>query len=180
MKINSKKYPKLIELIKYVYPDYKGKDFYLVFHGDGDFIDIDCDVISKSKIFYKFVRLKNCSILHTLDLEPFKRFGKIYLPEGIACVTNCFYDNKDCGINVLLKSRNMLETDDSIFADKIESKKICKLVNDHFSWMLYVDDKKISFDGADHADYFAKHYESLGYTIEWDRDKYNTKFNIEH
>ena len=50
--------------------------------------------------------------------------------------------------------------------------KTCKLVNDKFSWIMYVDDEIIAFDGSYNAEYFANHYEDLGYTIEWDRDKW--------
>ena len=39
--------------------------------------------------------------------------------------------------------------------------KICKLVNDQFSWVMYVDNEKIQFDGFWNADYFAKHYENF-------------------
>lgn len=50
--------------------------------------------------------------------------------------------------------------------------KICKLVNDRFSWIMYIDGQTISFDGGSNSHYFAKHYKELGYTIEWDRDKW--------
>lgn len=55
---------------------------------------------------------------------------------------------------------------------KLKIQRICKLVNDRFSWILYVDGEEIGFTGMHHAEYFAKHYENLGYTIEWDKDKY--------
>lgn len=45
--------------------------------------------------------------------------------------------------------------------------KMCKLVNGNFSWILEVDGKTIAFNGASNADYFAKHYESIGYKVEW-------------
>jgi len=50
--------------------------------------------------------------------------------------------------------------------------KICKLVNDKFSWIMYVDEEEIAFDGHHNADYFAQHYSDLGYAIEWDRDEW--------
>ena len=51
-------------------------------------------------------------------------------------------------------------------------KKICKLTNDKFSWVLEVDEHTITFNGSDNADYFAELYSKLGYEIIWDRDKY--------
>lgn len=50
--------------------------------------------------------------------------------------------------------------------------KICKLVNDNFSYFLQVDGQNISFQGMGNAEYFEEHYKALGYTIEWDRDKW--------
>ena len=49
---------------------------------------------------------------------------------------------------------------------------VCKITNDKFSWVLEVDGKTITFNGCDNADYFAKIYTKLGYTIEWDKDKW--------
>ena len=51
-------------------------------------------------------------------------------------------------------------------------KKTCKLVNDKFSWVMYVDGEVITFNGKYAALYFAKHYERLGYIIKWDMDKW--------
>jgi hypothetical protein len=48
---------------------------------------------------------------------------------------------------------------------------VCKITNDKFSWVLEADGKTITFNGSDNADYFAKIYTKLGYTIEWDKDK---------
>ena len=48
------------------------------------------------------------------------------------------------------------------------SKKICKLINGKFSWILIVDGQEIAFTGSYNADYFAKHYKELGYKIEWE------------
>lgn len=47
--------------------------------------------------------------------------------------------------------------------------KICRLINSGFSWAMYVDGKVIRFNGKWEADYFAEHYEGLGYKIEWDK-----------
>lgn len=45
-------------------------------------------------------------------------------------------------------------------------KKVCKLINGQFSWVLEVDGESIGFSGASSADYFEKHYRKLGYTVE--------------
>jgi len=44
--------------------------------------------------------------------------------------------------------------------------KICKIINSQFSWILEVDNEKISFQGSHNADYFERHYTGLGYKIE--------------
>ena len=45
------------------------------------------------------------------------------------------------------------------------NKKICKIVNDKFCWVMYVDEQEINFNGGYNAIYFAKHYKKLGYKI---------------
>jgi len=44
--------------------------------------------------------------------------------------------------------------------------KICKIINGQFSWILEVDEEKISFQGGWNADYFERHYSELGYEVE--------------
>ena len=53
----------------------------------------------------------------------------------------------------------------------IVEEKLCKLTNARFSWILDVDGQTISFQGAINADYFAVHYESLGYKVEWEKEE---------
>lgn len=47
--------------------------------------------------------------------------------------------------------------------------KDCILVNADFSWILQVDGKMIHFQGHDSAEYFAEHYNALGYNVIWKR-----------
>ena len=47
-------------------------------------------------------------------------------------------------------------------------KKICKLVNALFSWILEVDGEEIYFQGRDSAEYFEKLYKKLGYIVLWE------------
>lgn len=44
--------------------------------------------------------------------------------------------------------------------------KICKLINEKFSWILKVDGHEIVFNGSWNADYFEQHYSELGYKVE--------------
>lgn len=44
--------------------------------------------------------------------------------------------------------------------------KICRLINERFSWILAVDGQEIPFQGGHNVDYFKNHYEKLGYTVE--------------
>lgn len=50
--------------------------------------------------------------------------------------------------------------------------KICKIINESFSWVLKVDEREICFQGAHNADYFEEHYTKLGYKVERDNDKW--------
>ena len=50
----------------------------------------------------------------------------------------------------------------------MKNDKICKLINGANSWRMLVDGKDISFQSSTAADYFKKHYEALGYTVEVD------------
>lgn len=43
--------------------------------------------------------------------------------------------------------------------------KIVKIYNTTHSWILKVEDLRISFQGYDAALYFQKHYKSLGYNV---------------
>ena len=51
-------------------------------------------------------------------------------------------------------------------------KKPCIIRNEQFSWVLYVDREVISFQGGLAADYFERHYKSLGYEVIVDRNYY--------
>ena len=51
--------------------------------------------------------------------------------------------------------------------------KICKISNGAFSWVLEVDRKTIYFQGSENAEYFGEVYTSLGYIVEWDREKWS-------
>jgi len=53
-----------------------------------------------------------------------------------------------------------------------EPELICELINDVFSWVMKVDGKTIPFLDSNNADYFSDFYSKLGYTIIWDRDKW--------
>jgi uncharacterized protein YmfQ (DUF2313 family) len=44
--------------------------------------------------------------------------------------------------------------------------KTCKIINGQFSWILEVDGQSIGFQGGLNADYFERHYRSLGYKVE--------------
>ncbi len=48
--------------------------------------------------------------------------------------------------------------------------KICKIVNNNFSWVMFVDEQAVSFSGRHNAEYFASHYRKLGYEVEFNVD----------
>lgn len=45
--------------------------------------------------------------------------------------------------------------------------KVCKISNLLGYWLLEVDKKRFPFVGSDNALYFKEHYESLGYTVDY-------------
>lgn len=47
-------------------------------------------------------------------------------------------------------------------------KKIARITNGRFSWVLEVDGENILFQGHSSAEYFLNHYRKLGYVIEID------------
>ena len=51
--------------------------------------------------------------------------------------------------------------------------KECKLINGKHSWVLNVDGQHIGFTGRWVAEYFAEHYEGLGYEIMWDESEWD-------
>ena len=67
---------------------------------------------------------------------------------------------------------NDLKEKDNALYTVLGTGGVCKITNDKFSWVLEVDGKTITFNGSDNADYFAELYTKLGYSIEWDRDKW--------
>lgn len=72
----------------------------------------------------------------------------------------------------VLKSRYLISY--GIYEKKIipKEQKICKIINDQFSWRLEVDENVINFDGHSNAEYFRDLYSNLGYKIEFDVDFY--------
>lgn len=49
---------------------------------------------------------------------------------------------------------------------EVKGMKKCQIINSKFSWLLCVDGEEIAFQGGHNAEYFKKHYESLGYKVE--------------
>lgn len=53
-----------------------------------------------------------------------------------------------------------------VFIKKLPvEKKVCRIINARFSWILSVDDQEISFQSMENADYFERHYAGLGYEV---------------
>lgn len=44
--------------------------------------------------------------------------------------------------------------------------KKCTIKHLQFAWLLSVDGEEIPFNGGHNAEYFKKHYESIGYEVE--------------
>jgi hypothetical protein len=89
-------------------------------------------------------------------------------PKGICYQFTGMMEEGEYGYIQLTKEevcnlKNVIEVDD---------KKVCKLIDDYFSWFLEVDGFSIPFQASTNARYFAKHYKSLGYKIEWVMDRW--------
>lgn len=67
------------------------------------------------------------------------------------------------------------EKQNKAYDKAMEEKKVCKIINDKFSWIMEVDGMKIAFNGGTNAEYFANKYNEMGYFIEWDRDKWKKR-----
>ena len=52
----------------------------------------------------------------------------------------------------------------------MDTTKICKIVYEDFSYMMYVDGTKLSINDFS-ADYFANHYLECGYTVVLDTER---------
>lgn len=46
---------------------------------------------------------------------------------------------------------------------------VCKIINDHFSYIMDVDGHLIPFNLCASAEYFADHFEGLGYKVVYDK-----------
>jgi hypothetical protein len=44
---------------------------------------------------------------------------------------------------------------------------VCEIRNAEHSWVLMVDGQEFNFIGSDFAEYFKKHYTSLGYVVQF-------------
>jgi hypothetical protein len=102
MKISKSEYPKLVELMKKVYPDYTGRKFYL------EITEKEFEVISYwdggSRTYYVFVK-PNGETLHLPETHPFYQYKenqKAALSPGIACVKHSFFCGHDCGLTLML------------------------------------------------------------------------------
>lgn len=100
MKITAKSHPQIVKLLKEIFPDYKGRKFFL----DTD-TSIDPNYNANwdggSKTEYRFLTSKNGTI-HKFtppDLAPWKRnYGEtIELNESLACATRSWCCGYECG-----------------------------------------------------------------------------------
>jgi hypothetical protein len=110
MKIKTSTHPLLVKVAKHVYPDYKGRKFYLEYKEKVD-IGVDANWSGGTRKYYKFVRLDNGSILNPPDIAPWKRPDneEVQIPNGAACITHAFFCGHDCGLTIILPNQNQIE-----------------------------------------------------------------------
>lgn len=108
MKISKSQYPKLIELMQSVYPDYKGRKFYL------EVMDKEFDVTSYwsdgSRDYYIFVN-SNKETLQLPNTHPYKQHNEenriAKLVPGLACIRHTIFCGHDCGLTIMLHPSDM-------------------------------------------------------------------------
>lgn len=108
MKISKSQYPKLVKLMQDMYPDYKGRKFFL------EVTEKEFDVTSYwdegSRTYYKFVN-PNGDVLHLPDTHPFHQHNKenriAKLVPGLACVRHTIFCGHECGLTIMLHPNDM-------------------------------------------------------------------------
>jgi hypothetical protein len=108
MKITKKMHPELISVMQSVYPNYKGRKFYLVIEDN----EINCISYwsEGSRIMYKFVRLDG-RVFSLPESHPsiqeHNENRKTKLSFGLACVTHTILYGIDCGLTIMLCSQSV-------------------------------------------------------------------------
>lgn len=103
MKISKSQYPKLVELMQKVYPDYKGRKFFL------EVVDKEFDTTSYwdegSRTYYIFVN-PNGDTLHLPNTHPFHQHNQenrtANLVPGLVCIKHTIYCGHDCGLTIMM------------------------------------------------------------------------------
>jgi len=102
MKISKSQYPKLVELMQKVYPDYKGRKFYL------EVSDQEFSTVSYwdegSRTYYIFIDANDNS-LHLPNTHPFYQHNDenrtAKLVPGIACVKCTIFCGRELGLTIM-------------------------------------------------------------------------------
>jgi len=138
--------------------------------------------------------MKYGEVVEGMKVVPHSKYGEGIRP-GVSVVWEraqkmeqpFLYVRKKTGVEEYLLSEKICSFDlgDFFLADDFEPyvapspkglepqvKKPCIIRNEQFSWVLYVDREVISFQGGLAADYFERHYKSLGYEVIVDRNYY--------
>lgn len=103
MKITTKSHPTLVKILKFTFPDYRGRKYYVKYEKSVD-TGYNANWCEGSRTYYKFVRLDNGKILDVPDFAPWKRPNNEIadIPQGCACVTHTFFCGHDCGLTIIL------------------------------------------------------------------------------
>lgn len=102
MKITKGQYPNLVNLMKSVYPDYKGRKFFVELQsGEFDATSYWCE---GSRTYFKFVRCDG-KVFSLPDTSPWKQQEEnrnATLVPGLACVTYTIFCGHDLGLTIKL------------------------------------------------------------------------------
>jgi hypothetical protein len=108
MKISTSQYPQLVSLMKKIYPDYKGRKFFL------EVFDKSFDTTSYwdggSRTYYKFVK-SDGNVLSLPETHPFiqhtKENREAQLIPGLVCIKHTFFCGHDCGLTIIFHPVDM-------------------------------------------------------------------------
>lgn len=108
MKISTSQYPKLVSFMKKIYPEYKGRKFFL------ETTDSTFDTTSYwdggTRTYYKFVKYDG-TVMTLPETHPFiqhtKENREAQLVQGLVCVKHSIFCGHDCGLTIMLHPSDM-------------------------------------------------------------------------
>ncbi len=113
MKITKTSHPKIVSLMQKIYPDYKGRRFFLVPKKTID-ANHEANWSGGTKIYYTFLTCKNSvfSSFNPPDLAPWNRPDnmEVELTNSLICITHSFFCGYDRGLTLYFYENLKIES----------------------------------------------------------------------